>query len=88
MMISDFNIKEIGLSATNDIPSGNKPEFGDVWITKDDRVIVVTKIDQPSFGNITRIHACINGEFLSPNIEIWPMVLLSLQASPVGRVRK
>lgn len=88
MIIAELKIKELGLTVTNDLPSAIKPEFGDVWLCEDGRLVIITKVDLPSFNNITRVHACINGEWLTPSIEWWPMVLLSLQASPLGRVRK
>lgn len=88
MLISEFKTKELGLTVTNDLPSAIKPAIGDVWLCNDGRLIVVTKIDDSAFGNIRGVHACINGEWLEPFIDLWPMVLLSMQASPLGRVRK
>lgn len=88
MLISEFKTKELGLTVINDLPSAIKPEFGDVWLCNDGRLIVVTKIDDSAFGNIRRVHACINGEWLEPFIDLWPMVLLSMQASPLGRVTR
>lgn len=83
----DDLINHVNLSAKDTLPTTNKPERGDLWLSKDNRMIVVTNIDKPSFGNITRIHACINGEWLEPCITLWPMVLLSLQAKPLGKLK-
>lgn len=68
------------------MPSAIKPAIGDVWLCNDGRLIVVTKIDDSAFGNIRRVYACINGEWLEPFIDLWPMVLLSMQATPLGNV--
>lgn len=87
MMISDFNLTELDLTPKNGEPSANKPESGDVRITKDDRIIVVTKVDEPLVGNNMYVHALINGELLEPNIKLWSTILLLLQASPVGRLK-
>lgn len=87
MIISELNTTELGLTVVNGIPSAIKPECGDVWITADDRLIVVTKVDDLAF-NTPRVYAHINGEFLERNIKIWPMVLLSMRALPVvGKVK-
>lgn len=88
MLISELNTTELGLTIINGTPSAIKPECGDVWITEDDRLIVVTKVDEYSFGNIPRVHACINGKWLDPSITWWPLVLLSMRAVPVvGKVK-
>ncbi len=84
--ISDL-IEHVNLSAKGTLPTANKPEYGDLWLSKDDRMIVVTRVDEPSMGNIPRVHACINGEWLEPSIRLWPMVLLSLQAKPLGKLK-
>lgn len=84
--ISDL-IEHVNLSIKDALPTAHKPERGDLWLSKDNRMIIVTNIDKPSFGNITRIHACINGEWLEPCITLWPMVLLSLQAKPLGKLK-
>lgn len=86
MTIVDFEIID-GLSVDNGLPKGRNPVKGDVWISKDKRLIVITKIDAPSFGNISYVHAYVNGKYIQENVEWWPMILLSMQASPVGRVR-
>ena len=87
MIISELNTTELGLTIVNGIPSAIKPECGDVWITEDDRLIVVTKVDEPSFGNLVYVHARINGELLESVIQRWSMVLLSMRAVPVGKVK-
>lgn len=84
--ISDL-IEHVNLSAKGTLPTANKPEYGDLWLSKDDRMIVVTRVDEPSMGNIPRVHACINGEWLEPSIRLWPMVLLSLQTKPLGKLK-
>jgi len=88
MLISEFKTKELGLTVTNNLPSAIKPEIGDIWLSEDDRLIVITKIDDLAFGNIARVHACVNGEWLEPTINLWPMVLLSMKALPLGRVTR
>jgi len=80
-------IKQLDLSSKGTLPTAHKPEHGDLWLSKDSRMIVVTRVDEPSIGNIPRIHACINGEWLEPSIRLWPMVLLSLQAKPLGKLK-
>ncbi len=87
MLISELNIIELGLKIVNGIPSATKPESGDVWITEDGRLIVVTKVDDPSFGNNTYVHARINGELIESIIQRWSMVLLSMRTVPVGKVK-
>ena len=87
MLISELNFTELGLTPIKGTPSATKPECGDVWITEDDRLIVITKVDEYSFGNIPRVHACINGKWLDPSIKWWSMVLLSMRATPVGKVK-
>lgn len=86
MMISDFNLAELDLTPRNGKPNADKPEPGDVWISKDDRVIVVTKVDEPLIGNNRFVRVLMNGEVIAPNIKSWKMFLLSLQAFPVGRL--
>ena len=87
MLISELNTTELGLTTINGIPSATKPEFGDVWITEDNRLIVVTKVDEPSFGKNTYVHARVNGELTESIIQRWSLVLLSMRAVPVGKVK-
>ncbi len=87
MLISELNTTELGLTTINGIPSATKPEFGDVWITEDNRLIVVTKVDEliPLISN--QIAARINGERVEVAINLWSMMLLSMRAVPVGKVK-
>ncbi len=87
MIISELNTTELGLTIVNGIPNAIKPECGDVWTTEDDRLIVVTKVDDPSFGSNTYVHARINGELIESIVQRWSMVLLSMRAVPVGKVK-
>lgn len=80
-------IEHINLSVKASLPTAHKPENGDLWLSKDDRMIVVTRVDEPSNGDISRVHAYINGEWLEPSIRLWSMVLLSLQAKPLGKLK-
>ena len=86
MILSELNTTELGLTTVNDIPSAIKPECGDVWISQDDKLIVVTKVDDSSYVN-PHVNARINGQYLDINIKLWSMVLLSMQAVPVGKVK-
>ena len=86
MIISELNTTELGLTTINGIPSATKPEFGDVWITEDNRLIVVTKVDEPMHGAV-KLHARINGEWVEANVNLWSMMLLSMRAVPVGKVK-
>ena len=87
MSISELNLTELDLTPVKGTPSATKPEFGDVWITEDDRLIVVTKVDEPMHGAI-KLHARINGEWIEVNVNLWPLVLLSMRAVPVaGKVK-
>lgn len=86
MYISELNLTELGLTPVNAIPSAAKPESGDVWITEDDRLIVVTKVDEP-FHGATKLCARINGELTESIIQRWSLVLLSMRAVPVGKVK-
>ena len=85
MIISELNTTELGLTIVNGIPNAIKPECGDVWITEDDRLIVVTKVDDPIYG--TKLHARVNGEWVEVNVNLWSMMLLSMRAVPVGKVK-
>ena len=87
MLISELNTTELGLKTINGTPSAIKPECGDVWISEDNRLIVITKVDEPSFGNYTYVHARVNGELIESNIQRWSMMLLSMRAVPVGKVK-
>jgi hypothetical protein len=88
MIISELNLTELGLTPVKGIPSAIKPEVGDVWITEDDRLIVVTKVEEPSFGNSISVYARVNGENVESIIQRWPLVLLSMRAVPVaGKVK-
>ena len=87
MLISELNLTELGLTTVNDIPSAIKPECGDVWISQDDKLIVVTKVDDSSYYVNPHVNARINGQYFDINIKLWSMVLLSMRAVPVGKVK-
>lgn len=86
MIISELNTTELGLKTINGTPSAIKPECGDVWISQDDKLIVVTKVDDSLYVN-PHVNARINGQYLDINIKLWSLVLLSMRAIPVGKVK-
>lgn len=86
MNVSELNLTELGLTPIKGIPSAIKPEVGDVWITEDDRLIVVTKADEP-FHGATNLCVRINGELTESITQRWSLVLLSMRAVPVGKVK-
>ena len=86
MLISDLNLPELSLTPVSAIPSATKPEFGDVWITEDGRLIVVTTVDE-SFHGAIKLHARINGEWIDTTVDFWSLILLSMRAVPVGKVK-